>query len=67
MTDEQMIIKAFRGSDARGKASIIQYATSMAEDWPEQLHRAVGFVDAPELADGKLDDVEPPTIIGPAV
>lgn len=31
---EMELLKAFRLADERGRESILQYATSMAEDWP---------------------------------
>lgn len=35
--EEAELITAYRLSDARGKQTIIDYARSMSEDWPEPL------------------------------
>lgn len=63
MNAEQKILEAYRASDTRGKLSILEYAMSMAEDWPE----LTSADDAIELAAGNLEDFESPTIIGPPI
>lgn len=71
MSYEQQILNAFRSSDERGRKSILDYAVSMAEDWPApcdtKLLGAVGAVDAVTLSGGKLDDIESPPVVGPPV
>lgn len=66
MNDEQKLLTAYRASDARGKASILDYATSTAEDWPEVKASCAGAVigDATSFSGGQLDDFEPPPVIG---
>jgi hypothetical protein len=34
-SEEAELIEAYRLSDARGRQTIIEYARSMSEDWPE--------------------------------
>lgn len=71
MTNEQKLLKAFNASDTRGRDSILQYAVSMAEDWPaprdESLCGVGRPVDASELVGGELDDIEPATVVRPTV
>lgn len=62
MTGEDQLVKAYRLSDARGKASILDYAQSMAEDWPDLLSLLANTSD---LTSGKLEDVETPPVVSP--
>lgn len=69
MNYEQVLLEAFRGSDERGRQSILDYAISMAEDWPAGTDSAaltLPIVDDPAcLPGGDLHDLESPTVISP--
>jgi hypothetical protein len=67
MNVEQQLLKSFYASDGRGRLAILEYAASMAEDWPD-LGLGLGQIiaDPACLPGSELDNLEPPPIVGPS-